>query len=491
MRTEETKAGRLVIASNRLPLVLSQNDEGEWQVKPASGGLVTALTPVVNKRGGVWIGWPGVAAEEAVEVERLLAGAGTEMGLTFKPVLLTAEEQEKFYVGFSNEIIWPLFHDLQTRCNFDPSYWEAYNTVNRKFAEVIARDYQQGDYIWVQDYHLMQVGSDLRQLGVEASVGFFLHIPFPPLDIFLKLPWRDQVLDALLHYEIIGFQTPRDQQNFLQCVRAIRTDLTIVEEPFVHIVDGGRVVRVGAFPISIDSQEWAEAAAQSEVDEKLAAFQAALPNRQVVFGVDRLDYTKGILERLRAFNALLMRFPDLHRQVTLIQVVVPSREDIAEYGELKAEIERSVGEINGRFTEMGWVPIHYLYRSLDRTELLMYYRAARIALVTPLKDGMNLVAKEFCAANLEEKGVLVLSEFAGAAAELGEGALLVNPYDVEGVVTALRDAWEMPEEERHARMQRLRTIVREHDIFWMVDAFLSASADNEFAPRSICGANSS
>lgn len=471
----EPTGNRLVVVSNRLPFILSR-DGDRWSLKPGSGGLITALAPVLRNRGGMWIGWPGGAENEMPDIDQILRAANKDSGYTLKPVNLNAEEKEKFYHGFSNEIIWPLFHDLQSLCNFDPSYWRVYENVNRKFADAIARNYKPNDFVWVHDYHLINVAKELRQQGLRAQMGFFLHIPFPPLDIFLKLPWRFQMLHALLDYDLIGFQTLRDRRNFLQCIRTLLPDATLIGKGQVIAARvGHREIRIGAFPIGIDYNEFAKKAASDDVHERVLRLRQDLPNRQIILGVDRLDYTKGISHRFEAYRTLLQRHPELQRKVTLIQVVVPSREDIPRYHHLKNEIERMVGELNGQFTQSGWVPLHYIYRSLSRNELLAYYRAASIGLVTPLKDGMNLVAKEFCAASAEEDSVLVLSEFAGAAAQLQRGALMVNPYNTEEVADALYQAFTMPKSERHARMRKLRRSIREYDIFRWVDSFLRAA----------------
>ncbi|HWP46011.1 MAG TPA: trehalose-6-phosphate synthase [Candidatus Limnocylindrales bacterium] len=472
----KTQGSRLIIVSNRLPIVLTQGENGQWSIKPGSGGLVTALVPILRNRGGVWIGWSGMVEEENVDLGELLADATKKSGYTLRPVSLTAEEKSKFYHGFSNEIIWPLFHDLQSRCNFDPTYWLVYQSVNHKFARVIAENIKENDFIWVHDYHLMNVAKELRAMGVTSKIGFFLHIPFPPLDIFIKLPWRFQVLHALLEYDTLGFQTLRDRHNFVQCLRILIRDITLYGKG--QILTGrikNREVRIGSFPISIDYRAFAKQAASQEVCERARCLREALLNCRIILGVDRLDYTKGIPERLKAFRNALIRFPDLHRKVTLVQIVVPSRVEIPEYSDLKVEIERLVSEINGQFTQPGWVPIHYIFRSLERTELLAYYRAADIALVTPLKDGMNLVAKEYCACSIYGDDVLILSEFAGAAVQLQKGALLVNPYDIEGVAEAIYRAVNMSQTERRSRMRKLRRSIREQDIFWWVDSFLQAS----------------
>ncbi len=332
------------------------------------------------------------------------------------------------------------------------------------------------DFVWVHDYHLMHVASELRRLGRTGPVAFFLHIPFPSLDMFLKLPWRLHLLRALLAYDLIGFQTLRDQRNFVQCVRALLKDVAVMERGQSLVPAEGREVRVGSFPISIDFNAFVEQAATPEVSAAVEELHRLLPNRQLILGVDRLDDTKGIPQRLEAFRHALMRYPELHERLTLIQVVVPSREDIPQYHELKTQIERLVGEINGQFTRPGgWVPIHDVFRSLKRVELLAYYRAADIGLITPLEDDMNLVAKEYCAASLEEDCVPILSEFAGAAAQLQRGALLVDPHDIEGVAEAIHRAYVMPSAERRARMRRLRRSIREQDIFGWVDTFLRAA----------------
>ncbi len=482
MTAWNTSDNRLLIVSNRLPIVLARTESGQPQIEPGSGGLINALNPVLRDRGGLWVGWPGTTEEEALDVAPLLAEAARDLGYAFVPVGLTAAERDKFYLGFSNEIIWPLFHDLQSRCNFDPSYWATYELVNHKFARVVAQTARNGDYIWVHDYHLTHVAKELRTLNLHVLIGFFLHIPFPAPDIFLKLPWRTQILEALLAYDMLGFQTARDQHNFVQCVMQLLPDVVLLDQGEVTVAHvGKREVRFGAFPIGIDFGALVEQAASSDVTRRMRHIRTRLPDMKLILGVDRLDYTKGIPQRLEAFRHALLRYPELRERVVLTQVVVPSRTTIREYHELKVSVERLVSEINGQFSEPGWVPIHYINRPLEWPQLLAYYRAADIALVTPLKDGMNLVAKEYCACSLED-GVLILSEFAGAAAQLKQDALLVNPYDVEGVAEAIERAWAMPEEERWLRMQAMRRTIREQDIFWWVDAFLRSGSTPMTSP---------
>jgi trehalose 6-phosphate synthase/phosphatase len=469
---------RLVIVSNRLPIALTRGDMGQWQVQPSPGGLVNALTPILSERGGLWIGWPGML--EKVDLDKLLAAASRDLGYILKPVSLTKEDINQYYFGFSNEIIWPLFHDLQTRCNFDPAYWKTYQAVNHKFAQVIAENARMDDYIWVHDYQLMLVAKELRSMGVENKVGFFLHTPFPSMDIFVKLPWRTPILAALLEYDVVGFQTRRDRNNFIYCVETMLKGLQVDARKQVSTMKTPkREIGIGSFPISIDFRDFAGQAASADVAQAASQLREAIPNQKIVLGVDRLDYSKGIPEKLRAFRNALERFSDLRGKITLVQIAVPSREDVPEYRALKTEIEGLVSEINGRFSRSGWTPIQYMFRSLERTDLLAYYRAADIALITSLKDGMNLVAKEYCAANVDKSGVLILSEFAGAATQLDRGSLQINPYDIEGVAEAIHRAYNMSIDERRRRMQRLRQSVARRDVFWWVNSFLQAAVARE------------
>ncbi|HEX9670401.1 MAG TPA: trehalose-6-phosphate synthase [Thermoanaerobaculia bacterium] len=466
---------RLLVVSNRLPVVLEKAETG-WSLKPGSGGLVNALAPVLSHRGGVWIGWPGLALEKGGEWEQLMAEGFRERGYELEPILLSEREVKLFYEGFANAVIWPLFHDLTGSCDFDPAYWYAYLEVNRKFADAVVEHGLPDDFIWVQDYQLIHVAEFLRPQAASRRIGFFLHIPFPPLDIFLKLPWRGQVLAALLAYDLLGFQTPRDKRNFLHCLKHLLPEVRTVHGGAADKVRvGERTVRVGAFPIGIDYASFEEMALSDEVERRMEDLRRRIGPYDLVVGVDRLDYTKGLPERLLAFRNALERYPDLREKARLMQFVVPSREGVAEYQALKAKIERLVGEINGEYSTAGWVPVHYYYRHLPRRDLVALYRLARVGFVTSLKDGMNLVAKEFCACQVDGHGALVLSEFAGAAAQLQVGALLVNPHDIEGMADALHYALHMPADERLRRMRAMQEILRQQDIFWWVDVYLKTA----------------
>ncbi len=463
---------RILFVSNRLPLVVERNETG-WSTRPASGGLVTALLPILKRWGGVWVGWPGIAESDAGGLNEVFADYGRQEGYTVEAVPLSPKEYDQFYQGYCNEIIWPLFHDLQTRCNFEPDYWTFAKQVEQRYAEVVARNARPDDLIWVQDYHLMGLGKALVERGIRNKLAFFLHIPFPGPDIFLKLPWRMEVLKGLLHYEVIGFQSQRDLQNFSDCVNKLLPGIEYRQTPRQSRLEfDGRSVMAGVFPISIDYEEFANAADTPAVEKRVAELRDSYPGQQILLSVDRLDYTKGVPYRLRSFALALERYPSLHRKVTLLQVIVPSRETVPEYQDLKAEIERLVAQINGKYTQPGWVPIHHVFRHVERTELLAWYRLADAALVTPLKDGMNLVAKEYCACQADENGVLVLSEFAGAAEQMGKWALLVNPYDLDCVAAAIQLAVVMTPEERRPAMQKLRANIRDQNVYWWLSQYL-------------------
>lgn len=473
---------RLVVLSNRLPYVFTRAANGTWKSEGGSGGLVSALVPVLRDRGGTWIGWPGTAGHEE-GLDKALGAASERLGIRLRGVSLEAAHVHDFYQGFSNEIIWPLFHDFPSLCQFEPRYWASYKAVNRKFAQAVIEECGEGDFVWVHDYHLMNVAAEARAGGCSVRMGFFLHIPFPPPDIFFKLPWRATLLNALLRYDLIGFQTLRDRRNFIHCLRLAESAVSVQGKGnVIQVSVGPYTTRVGHFPIGIDCGSFARYAASADVSARADELHRLLPRRKLILGIDRLDYTKGIPLRLQAFRNALDRYPELRERVSLIQVVVPSRVDIPQYHDLKVQIEQLVGEINGTFMRPGgWVPVWYVYSSLTRSELLAYYRAAHVALVTPLKDGMNLVAKEYCACSIEEECVLILSEFAGAAVQLQRGALLVNPYDIEGVADAIHRACTMSDEERRTRMRRLRRNVRECDIFWWVDTYLQAAIERDLS----------
>lgn len=472
---------RLLVVANRLPVTVEQRGD-EFIVRQSDGGLVRALAPVLARRGGAWIGWAGRAADsEVVEAIR----RDRTHGIAMVPVEIPARDVRLFYEGCSNEIIWPLFHDLQSRCAFDPAYWEAYCRVNETFADVVEREATAEHMIWVHDYQLMLMAECLRERGIHGRVAYFHHIPFPSPDVFDKLPWRTQLLRALLRFHLVGFQTTKDRRNFISCIRRHLPGASIRrmgDRLLIHA--GADTATIGTFPIGIDYDHVAATAAQPSVQRRAEAIRATFPNCRILVGVDRLDYTKGIPERLHAFEQLLADRPELTGRVTFIQVVVPSREQIPEYAELKRAIEQQVANINGRLGAPGWTPVQYLYRNIPEDELVALYRAAHVALVTPIRDGMNLVAKEYCAAQ-QYGGVLVLSEFAGAAENLGSAALVVNPYDRDGMAEAIHRALLMDRAEQERRMSQLQGTIRSQDVFWWCDRFCAAVSGWAPLPRTL------
>lgn len=466
------KFSRLIIASHRLPITLELSGDSV-QVLPSNGGLTSALTPVVRQADAVWVGATGTSYHPAVED----ALARCSSFASLEPVYLTDEERRLFYNGFSNEIVWPLFHDLPSRCRFNPEYWHSYRNVNEHFANAIAGVAGAADVVWVHDYHLMLVAQYLRQARLSlAPIAYFQHIPFPEPSIFAKLPWRSEVLEAIANYDLALFQTQADATHFLQSFHHYCETATVRENANYLVVEWkSRRLVVAALPVSIDFEQLEQDACSNSVQDLVLRIKQEFAGQQLILGLDRLDYTKGVKERLEALRFLLRHHPELHGKVSLLQITIPSRESIDEYAAVRANVERLVCQLNDEYATREWTPLEYLYRPLGHEELLAYYRAADVALVTPIKDGMNLVAKEYCAVRSDLDGVLVLSEFAGSSLQLGNHALLVNPYDVEGVTAALLEALRMPPEERAIRMSSLRSTVQEadaHNWYQKFQAFL-------------------
>jgi len=458
-------SSRLLIVSNRLP-VTAHLAGSQVRLSAASGGLATGLRPWHEGSGGLWIGWPGdtsrFAPDQKADLERQL----TERAIV--QVSLSAEHVKRYYHGFANRVLWPLFHYLIDRVPVDATGWEAYRQVNETFAEVIVREYRPGDVIWVHDYQLMLVPAILRAKLPRARIGFFLHIPFPSSEVFRTLPWRREVLDGLLGADLIGFHTFSYLRHFVASLLHVEG----VEAEIDRVRIGEREVRLGAFPMGIDAAGFAAHARDPKIVEAAEAIRRDAGGRRILLGVDRLDYTKGIPRRLQSIERLLMRHHALRDQIRYIQIAVPSRGEVETYQRFRRQVEEAVGRINGTCGTLRSTPIHYVYQSVSNAELVALYLAADVMLVTPLRDGMNLVAKEFLASRVDEGGVLVLSEFAGAAAELGE-AVVVNPYDVDAVAEAIRRSLDMPADERRARMRPMRRRVLDYDIHTWAGAFMS------------------
>jgi trehalose 6-phosphate synthase/phosphatase len=457
---------RLILVSNRLPVTV-QFEHGELRVVRSSGGLATGLRGTHDRSGGKWIGWPGDVTRLSEEQRESLDSELADLRCV--PLYLSAHEVSHYYDGFSNAVLWPLFHYLLDRIPPTSQEWDGYRAVNERFADAAAREWQRGDVIWVHDYQLTLVPAMLRQRLPTARIGFFLHIPFPASEVLRILPWREQVLEGMLGADLVGFHTFTYRSHFSSAVLHILGILTQGET--IHVDD--RHIRLGVFPIGVDAEAFGRLAEHEDVLRDLGSIRAEARGERILLGIDRLDYTKGIPRRLLAFERLLEREPHWRGKVRLVQIAVPSRDKVPSYQEFRRQVDELVGRINGAFSTVDWVPIHYVHRSLTEREIVALYRAADVMLVTPLRDGMNLVAKEFVTCRSDENGVLVLSEFAGAAAEMGE-ALQVNPYDIESMAQAFDDALTMPEEERRLRMSALRHRIAARDVHAWARGFVEA-----------------
>lgn len=459
-------AADFVVVANRLPVdrVVGPDGSETWRTSP--GGLVAALEPVMKNVDGAWVGWAGQAD---LEIAPFSAN-----GIRLIPITLSAQEVAEYYEGFANDTIWPLYHDVIAPPQYHREWWEAYVTVNRRFAEAAAAAVAPNGTVWVHDYQLQLVPEMVRALRPDATIGYFHHIPFPAHGLYAQLPWRDQVLRGLLGADVIGFQRAQDANYFLAAVRRrlkyeVKSSMVIVpgENESHHAL-------VKAFPISIDTAPYLELLAKPEVQERARRIRESLGNpRHILLGVDRLDYTKGIRHRIKAYGELLAEGRLKVEDVILIQVASPSRERVDAYVQLRDEIELAVSRINGDTDTMGHSAIRYLHQGFPREEMVALYLAADVMLVTSLRDGMNLVAKEYIATRADNRGVLVLSEFTGAADELRQ-AIRVNPHDIEGLKDAIMTAVEMPPAERGKRMRSLRRRVLEHDVNAWSSSFLYA-----------------
>ncbi|MET9009648.1 alpha,alpha-trehalose-phosphate synthase (UDP-forming) [Streptomyces olivaceoviridis] len=477
MDDEDTQAPRaqagLVVVANRLPVSLERDAAGRPHWRHSPGGLVNALEPFLRGRRGVWVGWPGTTAHDLPALP--------DDGLRLHPVRLSADDVRGFYEGFSNGTLWPLYHDVIVPPEYHRGWWEAYVRVNRTFAEAASRASGPGATVWVQDYQLQLVPAMLRELRPDVRIGFFLHIPFPPVELFMQLPWRTEIVRGLLGADLIGFHRPGGARNFRWLAHRL-TGLPTAPHPasgpgqeMVRL--GDRDVRIGAFPISIDAAELDELARRPDVQRRARQIREELGDpEKIILGVDRLDYTKGIDVRLRAVHEMLSEGRIRPDRVAFVQIAIPSRERVEHYVRLREDIERAVGRVNGEFSRVGRPVVHYLHTSVSREELAAFYSAADVMLVTPLRDGMNLVCKEYVACRYREDGALVLSEFAGAAAEL-TGAYLVNPHHLDEVKNALAEALDQSPHQARLRMGGLRHQVLTHDVDFWARSFLAALSD--------------
>jgi len=462
---------RLLIVSNRLPLTLRKSDDG-WSAETSSGGLASAMQPLLKKNDGIWLGWAGDSAEGDSEERQSILRDWASKERCF-PIELSPEISKKFYEGYANQSLWPVFHSFPSRLRFDAVSWDAYVEANRIFCRAVVERYQPGDLIWVHDYHLLILPQLLRAALPEAAIGFFLHIPFPSSEIYPVLPRREELLRGLLGADMVAFQTHGHLQQF----RATLLRVLGVESRTMGVDVGSRTTHLEALPIGIAPQEYTDLLENDPTTARYYQDWASQhAGRRVLLAVDRLDYTKGVPERLRAYRRLLQSSPELREKLILIQIAVPTREGIDSYQELRGEVNQLVGEINGKLGKPDWTPIIYINRSIERKELVALYKLADVCWVGPLRDGMNLVAKEYVACKRNGDGVLLLSEFAGAAAEMGE-ALLINPYDEDGAADAIGRALALDIEERQDRMRALHARVLRNDVFRWGDRFLTALED--------------
>ena len=457
------------MVSNREPYS-HEKTKREIVCKKTVGGVVSALDPLMQKHGGAWIAWGSGSADfELCNSKNEVLVPEENPKYTLKRVALSKEEVTDYYEGFSNRVLWPLFHLFVEKMHPKEEYWDAYCKVNKKFARMAIDEINdKDDLIWIQDYHLSLVPRFIRDARPDAKIAFFWHIPWPPWEVFGSLPQRNEVLEGLLNCDMIGFHTSSYVRNFMGCA---------VKKPDVKLDTKKRITtfqdnktKIRYFPLGISYKDFASPAESKKITKKAAKLKKMHNDRNFILGIDRLDYTKGILDRIKAFELFLEQCPEYREKVVLVQIASPSRNKIEEYCTMKKEIDEAVGSINGRFGNDGWTPLMYFSRKISQQSLLAYYNAADVGLLTPLRDGMNLIAKEFTAAK-DESGVLILSEFAGAAEELNE-ALIVNPFDIQATAWAIKTAIEMPAEEKKQRFQSMKKKVREHDAEWWLNNFL-------------------
>jgi len=475
--TRNAETSKLCIISNRLPVTIHHSDTGDFALERSSGGLATALANTHDTYDSVWIGWPGSQFDDPAAQDRVAKLLRQEHRSV--PIFLKDCDIERFYHGFSNSALWPLFHYFETFFNYDEEDWKSYVQVNRQFCEAVVREVRGDALIWVHDYHLFLLPGMLREYLPEARIGFFLHIPFPASEVFRVLPCREALLHGLLGADLVGFQTFGYLQNFLWSVyRVLGLDAETGYLPY-----GGRQVKFGVHPIGIKPEQFLHAIHHdAETADELARLDSSIGSRKLLLGMDRMDYSKGIPARLRAYKRFLDVHEEWHERVTLIQVAVPSREQVTAYQNLKRQVDELVGEINGVYGTTTWTPVQYVHRNLPFPQICALLRRADVALVTPLRDGMNLVAKEYATCQENRPGALIIGEFAGVSAELGE-AFFVNPYDVEGMAERIHEVLTLPEDVLAERMSTLHKRVCTHTVDRWASKFLSTLKSVQSTPR--------
>ncbi len=454
---------KTIIVSNRLPVKILEED-GKLEYKPSEGGLATGLGSIYKDGDNIWVGWPGLAVSKAAQKTEI----GKELKKnSMKPVFLSTQEIEDFYEGFSNETLWPNFHYFNEYIVFDEDLWKAYVKVNRKFAKALDEVIKEGDTLWIHDYQLLLLPQMIRENHPKSTIGFFLHIPFPSYESFRLLPWRRELLNGMLGSDFLGFHTYDDMRHFLSSVNR----LAGLGNENGRINVENRLAMVDALPMGIDYDKYAASAAEPDTLAKEVRYRTSVGDVRMILSIDRLDYSKGIPQRLKAFETFLENYPEFREKVSLFMVVVPSRDTVPKYKQIKEEIDLLVGRINGKFSRLYWTPVHYFYRSFPLTALSAFYRMANVCLVTPMRDGMNLVCKEYIASKIDKKGVLVLSEMAGASKELSD-AIIVNPNNLDQMVSAIHTALTMPEEDQIRHMSRMQASLQRYNIHQWVKLFM-------------------
>ncbi|KAF9696404.1 hypothetical protein EKO04_005362 [Ascochyta lentis] len=466
---EKQNEGRLLLVSNRLPITIKRADEGKYEMSMSSGGLVSGLSGLSKTTTFQWYGWPGLEVPEDEE-----AGLKDQLKSEYNavPIMLDDELADRHYNGFSNAIMWPLFHYHPGEITFDESAWEGYTEANRLFAKAVAKDVQDNDMVWVHDYHLMLMPAMLREeIGntkKNVKIGFFLHTPFPSSEIYRILPVRNEILLGVLHCDLIGFHTYDYARHFLSsCSRILGLATTPNGVEFQ-----GKVVTVGAFPIGIDPEKFDEGLQKPKVQERIAALEKKFQGVKLIVGVDRLDYIKGVPQKLHALEVFLTEHPEWIGKVVLVQVAVPSRQDVEEYQNLRAVVNELVGRINGKFGTIEFMPIHFMHKSVSFDELIALYSVSDVCLVSSTRDGMNLVSYEYIATQEKRHGVMILSEFTGAAQSLN-GSLIVNPWNTEELADSIHDAVTMGDEQRNLNYQKLSKYVRKYTSAWWGESFVN------------------
>lgn len=458
---------KTIIISNRLPVSVQRKDN-ELVFSQSAGGLATGLGSIYKEGENLWIGWPGIYVDNQEERDTIIGNLKSE---NMFPVFLSQEDIEDFYEGFSNSTLWPLFHYFSKYVENDYEYWKAYTKVNELFCNEVLKHANAGDTIWIHDYQLLLLPSMIREQCPDVSIGFFQHIPFPSYEIFRILPWRAQILNGIIGADLIGFHTYDDVRHFLSSVSRI----TGIDNKMGQLRIGDRICNVDSFPMGIDYKKFSEAVHAPETQKEIEYYREAIGHQKLIISIDRLDYSKGIPERLKALDLFFELYPEFKGKVSLVFVLVPSRDQVELYRKLKVEIDELVGRVNGKYGNVGWNPIYYFYRSFPFPSLSAFYAISDIALVTPLRDGMNLVCKEYIASKANKKGVLILSEMAGAAKELSD-AIIINPNDIYAIVDGLHEALTMPEEEQISRNTTLQNILKRYDIHNWVNVFMKTLA---------------